>query len=446
MTQYDEVFERGRKALIGGSSDPGSRINISHAKGSKVWTVDGKEYLDCTAQSWSLSLGHANDEVNQAVIEQIQLGSHFRTSVDTPVKLITTDMIAQITAPCLRDGAGGVQISYAMSGSDAVEGAVKLALRTQRAKTGHNLAAIAVVENGYHGGTLATLNMTWPIPDNIFSAWAGPIVRLPVYDRYLSGVELRADIVRTLEVWQRLLDMSPVPVAALFIEPVQGNGGMYDFRYQFLAEVRDLCTSRGILLVFDEIQTGFGRVGAWYQAARMDVHPDIMLFGKGVANGYPLFGTVSTKQHVLPFATGDHRFTYGHNPVSMAAARATINVLRQSNLIERVANKGAEVSKEIQRIVDKYPGAVREVRGPGYMIGIEFAEFPSMFVGRAQRTAHQVVVNAREMGVLLGESKFGMLGNVVKWKPAFVITDAEIEFSLQVLDRSIAKALEEVQA
>ncbi len=436
----DKNLEVGRQHLLGGNAGNSHAILINRGKGSLVWDTQGKQYIDCTAQAWSLSVGHSNDAVNAAVIAQIEKGSHFRMSFETEVKLRLTAIIAGLTSPYVKDPQA-LMVGYAGSGSEAIEGAIKLAMRyvsgSPRPST-----KIAVVENGYHGRTLATLNLSWTTPGNIFRDWAGQVLRLPLYNRHGYYTEVLESIEETIDMWYRLIEMDGDPPAALIIEPIQGKGGMWDMHPDFLRRVRRLCDELDIVLIYDEIQTGFGRVGAWYQTANIGlVKPDIMVFGKGIANGFPLFGTVSSRR--FEFNPGDHSFTHGHNVVSMAAAEATINYLIEHQLLERVRTSGTLVTDRLMQMLIKYEPHIREVRGPGYMIGIEFDAGKQ--AGSDCHMVDAVIQYARERGVLLSESRYPGMGNVLKWKPPLVITDAEIEQSLQVMDESIALAVKEIK-
>ena len=353
----------GRQALLGGGVGRGLPLVVKKAKAASLWDMQGKEYIDCTSQAWSVNVGHCHPKVVAAVTEQVQAFTHIRTSFETVPKLLLTKKLSELGPGRLK------KVAYSLTGSDANEGAMKLALRN---RTGNLFVALW---DGYHGRTLATLNMSWPHPNNRFAAWAGPMIRVPQAYCYrcpfgLTYPSCQLECVRFAK--ELILKNASEPPVALIMEPMQGSGGMIDFPPDYYPAIRQMCDELGILLIWDEIQTGFGRVGDWFAANIYHTVPDIMIIGKGLGGGFPLFGILA-REDLKPFEPGDHSFTFAHFPVSMAAALAAIQAIEEEGLLERGRRLGKLFTDALNVMKDKYE-LIGDVRGPGLMIGIELVK------------------------------------------------------------------------
>jgi len=420
-------LEAGRHALMGGGVGGGLPIVIARGQGALVWDTRGKEYIDCTSQAWSLNVGYCHPKVIAAVADQIKLFTHVRTSFDTVPKLLLAKKLAELAPGNLK------KVTFSLSGSDANEGAMKLAMRNREGD------AFIALWDGYCGRTLATMSLSWPHPDNRFRAWMGPVVRVPQAYCYRCPLKLEhpnchlacVDLAR--ETIEKGTNGPPV---ALMMEPVQGNGGMIDFPSEYYPAMRRLCDELGMLLICDEIQTGFGRVGAWFAAELYKTTPDILVIGKGLGGGFPLFGFLS-REDLKPFSPGDHSFTFAHFPVSMAAALATIQVIEQEHLIERAQRLGAQATARLREMQEKYE-LIGDVRGPGLMIGVELVK-DRKTKEPAREEAHEFVTEGLKRGVIFGESKYNRLGNVVKFKPPLVTTEAQLSLALDVFEEIVKK-------
>jgi 4-aminobutyrate aminotransferase/4-aminobutyrate aminotransferase/(S)-3-amino-2-methylpropionate transaminase len=299
--------------------------------------------------------------------------------------------------------------------------------------------------DGYHGRSLATINLSYPHPNTRFNAWSAPIVRLPnpycyrcpLHQAYpgcgLACVELSREIL--------LKGASERPVA-LIMEPFQGNGGMVEFPPEYFPAIRQLCNELGLLLIFDEIQTGFGRMGTWFGADYYHVEPDILVFGKGVGGGFPLFGDLYNPE-LQGFEPGDHSFTFAHFPVSMVAALATIQVIEKENLLENSRVVGALITEGLRQLQDRYE-MIGDIRAIGLMIGVELVK-DRQTKEPARREAEQFVHEGLKRGVIFGESKYLGLGNIVKVKPPLVITQSQAEQVLEVFE-DVLKVVSEMSS
>ena len=418
----DADLEAGRQAMVGGGVGAAIAILVDHARGASLWDSKGKEYIDCTSQAWSLNVGHCHPRVVEAVSQQVQKFTHIRTSFDTAPKLLLAKKLSELGPGRLK------KVGFCLTGSDANEGAVKLALRNRTSDQ------IVTLWDGYHGRTLSTINMSWPHPNNRFTAWGGPVLRIPQAYCYRCPFELTypsCGLECARFARQTIEHASAEAPAALMMEAMQGNGGMIDFPAEFHQAMRRLCDDLGMLLVYDEIQTGFGRVGEWFASSLYGVEPDIMVIGKGLGGGFPIFGTLS-RDDLKPYSPGDHSFTFAHFPVSMAAALASIEAIEAENLLERGRRLGAAITARLLEMRDRYE-LIGDVRGPGLMIGVELVKSKKT-KEPARQEAHDFVQEGLKRGVIFGESKYLGLGNIVKVKPPLVITEAQVERTLDVFE------------
>ncbi len=403
--------------MIGGGVGAGTPMVIDHGLGASVWDATGQEYIDCTSQAWSLNVGYCHPKVVAAVIDQVQRFTHIRTSFDTVPKLLLAKKLSELGPGRLK------KVGYSLTGSDANEGAMKLAMRNRPGNV------FVTLWDGYHGRTLSTLNLSWPHPKNRFTAWKGEVLRIPQAYCYRCPFETvypACGLECARFARQAILNGASEPPAALMMEPVQGNGGMIDFPPDYYPAMRALCDDLGMLMIWDEIQTGFGRVGDWFAANIYKTEPDILIFGKGLGGGFPLFGTLS-RTELKPFEPGDHSFTFAHFPVSMVAALATITAIEEDNLLERARRMGG-----LLRLKDKYE-LIGDVRGPALMIGVELVRSRKT-KEPAREEAHRFIAEGLRRGVIFGESKYLGLGNIVKVKPPLVIAESQIERVLQVFE------------
>jgi 4-aminobutyrate aminotransferase-like enzyme len=420
-------LEAGRQALLGGGVGGELRLVIDHGLGASFWDRQGREYVDCTSQAWSLNIGFSHPRMIEAVKEQVQRFTHARTSFDTVPKLLLAKRLSELGPGKLK------KVAFCLTGSDANEGAMKLAMRNRPG----NL--FVTLWDGYHGRTLSTLNLSWPHPNNRFTAWKGEVLRIPQAYCYRCPFHLaypQCDLECARFAKEAILKGASEPPVALMMEPIQGNGGMIDFPPDYYPAMRRLCDELGMLMVWDEIQTGFGRVGDWFASNIYHTIPDIMIIGKGLGGGFPLFGTLSPED-LRPFEPGDHSFTFAHFPVSMAAALACIEVIEEENLLERSRELGRRITQRLNAMKEKYE-LIGDVRGPGLMIGIELVK-DKKTKEPAREEAHQFISEGLKRGVIFGEAKYLKLGNIVKIKPPIVITDAQVEHVLEVFEEVVQK-------
>jgi 4-aminobutyrate aminotransferase-like enzyme len=428
MFNYTEAdLEAGRKALGGGGVGNPINLVVDHGEGAQLFDKAGHSYIDCTSQAWSLNVGYSHPKVISRVTEFIKSYTHVRTSFQTIPKLLLSKKLAELAPGNLK------KVSYALSGSDANEGSVKLAMRNRP-----NSDTLVSLMDGYHGRTLAMINASWPHPNNRFTAWSAPVLRIPQAYCYRCPLKMTypqcnfACVDLAKDIIQRGAGQPPY---ALIMEPFQGNGGMVEFPNGYLQAMRKLCDDLGMLLIFDEIQTGFGRMGEWFAADLYHTTPDIMTIGKALGGGFPIFGNL-VRDDLATFSPGDHSFTFAHFPVSMVAALTAIEITEEENLLENCRKMGSLFSNGLRKLQDKYE-FIGDVRGPGLMIGIEMVkdrktkepdrEIPDFFIHEGLKR-----------GAIFGESKYLGLGNIVKIKPPLVINENQVAKVMEIFE-SICK-------
>lgn len=424
----DELHARGKKALLheppGGDPD---KLTLVKAEGSHVWDDSGKKYIDCTAQAWSNNLGANDPRVIEAAIEQTRQITHARPTFHTPALLELAALLTDI-AP-----AGLDRVGFTLHGSMAVEMAFKLALRN-RPGAQH----VAVLHDGYHGRSLATMAASWPHPDNAFGRLQPHFLRLPRPDLYRPrpGLTGEEDTELTLRMIRDMLTKGTEgQVAALIYEPIQGNGGHNEFSARWHQGIRELCDEFGILLIVDEVQTGFGRTGRMWASDYYGIDPDILVFGKGVGGGFPLAGVLA-KSEYAKFQAGDDQLTFGHFPVSIAAGLAAVRAVIDDDLCKSAEELGAYATERLLEMQTRHP-LIGEVRSPGLMVSIELVRDRES-KEPATTEAHEIFVRAQRRGVILGEARYMNLGSLIKIKPPLDVSLDTLAEALDVLDEVLS--------
>ena len=412
----------GRQALLSGSVGGELPLRIMKARGASFWDDTGREYIDCTSQAWSLNVGACHPKVMAAVIEQLNYFTHVRTSFETLPRVMLSKELAEIAPGNLN------RVNYCLHGSVAVEGAMKLALREYPERK-----FFLSLWDGFSGRTLSSMSLSFP-HRSPFLDYTGHCLRVPQAYCYRCPYQQQYPqcnlfcvdmIAKTIE---NAVDERPL---ALIMEPIQASGGMIEFPRPYYQAMRALCDKYDMLLIFDEIQTGFGRLGSMFASELYETVPDILCFGKALGGGFPIAGHIS-RDGLKGFKAADHSFTFAHFPVSMVAGLATLRVIKEEKLLERARQVGEYFTSRLLEMKDKYE-LIGDVRGPGLMIGVELV--------RNKRTKEKACEESYEFekeglkhGVLFGTSKYLGQGNVVKIKPPLVISDAQAERVMEVFE------------
>jgi len=402
-------------------------IEADRAEGSYIYGVDGRKYLDFTCGIGVTNTGHCHPKVVEAIREQAGLFLHAQVNIVIHKPMLQLiEELRTIVHPSI-DG-----FFFSNSGAEAVEGAVKLA----RAATGK--PNIIVFSGSFHGRTLGTMALTTsktiyrsgyqPLPAGVFVAPFPYAFRLGMDDEKASQSCLSA-----LE--ELLLSQtSPAETAAFLIEPVLGEGGYVPPPVSFLRGLRDIADRNGILLIFDEVQSGFGRTGKWFAQEHYGVVPDIMTVAKGIASGLPLSGVFSRLDLMKKWSTGSHGGTYGGNAVACAAGVATIRAMREEKMLENATLRGIQLTTGLRKLQEDYT-QIGDVRGLGLMIGTEFVDKK----GKPDKAQAKAVVHeAEERGLLL--LTCGTYDNTVRWIPPLIVTEKQISDALSIFTEALMSA------
>ncbi|PWJ94461.1 MULTISPECIES: aspartate aminotransferase family protein [Mesorhizobium] len=418
------ILEQGKQSLIhdplGGDE---AKITLVRAKGSYVWDDQGRQYLDCTSQAWSNNLGANDPRVVEAAIAQLREITHARPNFNTIPLLKLTAKLREISPGDLN------RIGYCLHGSLAVEMAMKLAFKNKPGR--HN---IIVLQDAYHGRSLTTMAASWPHPNNPFLPIQPRFTRVPHPDPYRP--RLGMDVEMESKLCLRLLEETihkgvDGGVVAIMMEPIPGNGGHIDLPLSFLRGVRDICDRNDIILIWDEIQSCFGRTGAMFAADYFGIVPDIMTFGKGISGGFPLAGILASER-LTGFESGEDALTFGQFPVAMAAAVATIDAIIADDLCGKARDHGAFATQRLHEMADRRK-LIGDIRGPGLFVSLELVK-DRVSKEPATKAASEVYRRGLEKGVLFGESRYAGLGNLIKVKPPLDCTHEDMSHALDVLD------------
>jgi 4-aminobutyrate aminotransferase-like enzyme len=424
-----DLIKAGKEALLSGWGEMADVI-VESGQGAVFKDIYGKEYIDCTSQAWSLNTGFNHPRVLKAVREQLGKLTHARSTFYTIPQLSLARKLSE-----LGPGKGEKKlkrVSFCLHGSVATEGALKLALNRKPGK-------FIALYNGYHGRTLGSMSVSWSHPNRNFLSYTGHVMRVPAAYCYRCSYGLHypeCNIFCADFIEEAARKASDGEVSALIMESIQGNGGMITFPPEFHKRVRGICDKNDMLLIYDEVQTGFARVPAMFACELYDITPDILIYGKAIGGGFPLSGTLS--RGGLPvFTPGDHGFTFGHFPLSLAAALENLRLIEEEKLLERCRILGDYILGELNKWKEKNP-LIGEVRGVGLMIGVELVRNRETKEPATEETT-QFVEMGMEQGVLFGSSLYRGLGNVVKIKPPVVITDSQVEAVLEKFEKILGK-------
>jgi 4-aminobutyrate aminotransferase/(S)-3-amino-2-methylpropionate transaminase len=401
-------------------------VVIDHGDGATLTDVDGNTFIDFTGGVGCLNVGHANARVTEAVQEQAARFLHTDFTIVPYEAYVTLAERLVATTPI----SGPVKAAFFNAGTEAIENAVKFA----RAHT--KRSAVIAFEGGFHGRTLLSLSLT--SKTHPYKAGLGPfapeVYRVPFAQDYRgpSSAEALAALERAL-----VTQVAAESVAAIVVEPVQGEGGFVVAPQEFLAGVRKLCDENGIVLVVDEVQTGFGRTGKFWGIEHYGVEPDLMCVAKSIAAGLPLSGVLGRAE--IMDAPDDSAVggTYVGNPVAQAAALAVLDVFEEDGLVERAAQIGDAIRERMLSWQQRWP-AIGDVRGLGAMLALELVEDPAT-KAPAPDLATKVAEAAAERGLLLLKS--GIYSNCIRVLVPLVISDGQLDEALGVSEDALDSAL-----
>ena len=395
---------------------------IDHAQGSYLYAVDGRRYLDFASGIAVTNLGHGHPDVLRAAHEQLDRLVHTSVVAHHEPAIELAERIAAV-APGKLD-----KVFFANSGAEAVEGAIKLARYT----TGRS--ALIAFQGAFHGRTYGALSLTAsksyyreryePFLPGVYHA------PYPYPYRNPSGPGEEATLTYVFDFIEEMLDtrVPPRNIAAFIVEPVLGEGGYVVPPAGFMPRLRALCDQHGILLIADEVQSGYGRTGKMFACEHTGVVPDIMTLAKSIASGLPLSAVVARSKLMDQWEPAAHGSTFGGNPVSCAAAVATLEVFQREGILANATEKGNDLLRRLRRLQQQSP-AIGEVRGLGLMVGVELVNPDGSPNKELQKKIRQVCLDSGMVVLSCGPHD-----NVLRLVPPLNISQAELDEGWEILN------------
>ncbi len=399
-------------------------IIVDHAEG--CWIIDqrGKAWLDFTCGIGVTNTGHCHPKVVEAIRQQAGLLLHGQANIVYHRPMLELVRELKTIVPPTLDG-----FFFSNSGAEAVEGAVKLA----RHATGR--PNVIVFQGSFHGRTVGTMTLT--TSKTVYKAGYQPLMPgvfvAPYPYAYRYGWSVDETVLFCLEELDNLFTSQTAPweTAAILIEPVLGEGGYVVPPETFMQALRKICDQHGIMLIADEIQSGFGRTGRWFAHEYQDIVPDIMTIAKGLGSGLPISGVISRLEIMKKWIPGSHGGTFGGNAVAAAGAVATIRAMREENMLQNTLQRSKQLFAGLHEIQADFP-VIGEVRGLGLMIGVEFRDE----LRRPDKaTCKAVAKKCQENGMLI--LTCGPWDNVIRWIPPLVVNTDEIDRALKIFRDSM---------
>ncbi|MGF2035796.1 MAG: aspartate aminotransferase family protein [Nostoc sp. CmiVER01] len=382
-------------------------LALERGAGCRVWDTQGREYLDFVAGIATCTLGHAHPVMVEAVTRQIQKLHHVSNLYYIPEQ--------GELAKWLVEHSCADRVFFCNSGAEANEAAIKLARKYAHTVLDIEKPIILTANASFHGRTLATITAT---AQPKYQKYFDPLV--PGF-HYVNYNDINA-----VEVAISELDEGDYRVAAILIEPLQGEGGVRPGDVAYFKKLRQICDETGILLIFDEVQVGMGRSGKLWAYEHLGVEPDIFTSAKGLGGGIPI-GAMMSKKFCDVFQPGEHASTFGGNPFVCGVALSVCQTLERENILQNVQDRGEQLRTGLKAIAAKYPQHISEVRGWGLINGLELR-------ANIQLTAADVVNAAINEGVLLVPAG----PKVVRFVPPLIVTEAEVNTALEAVDRAMS--------
>ena len=378
-----------------------ARVDLAFERGEGAWLIatDGERYLDFTSGVAVNALGHAHPRLVAAITEQAGKVWHVSNLYRIPE---SERLAARLCAASFAD-----VVFFANSGAEALECAIKMARKYQSASGRPERYRIITYEGAFHGRTLATLAAGG---QKKYLDGFGPVV--DGFDQMPFG---------DLEATRRAIGPA---TAAILIEPIMGEGGVREVAPEFLRILRKLCDDHGLLLIFDEVQTGIGRTGQLFAYQRCGVTPDVMGLAKALGGGFPLGACLATAEAAKGMTVGTHGSTFGGNPLAMAAAGAVLDVVLSGGFLERVRRIGLVLKQKLAAIKDRYPAVIAELRGEGLLLGLRTV-VPSGELVDELRAEKMITVAAGD--------------NVVRLLPPLIVSEEEVAEAVSRIERACAR-------
>lgn len=385
ITPYMPVYRRADVTMVRG-------------EGCYLFDESGKKYLDCAAGIAVNALGHGHPQVVAALKEQADTLWHCSNNYKNDQLLRFAERLTKAS-----DFASAF---FCSTGTEAVEAGIKFIRRYHHAKGNTQRHRIITFEGGFHGRSITCI-----------SAGGNDIARegfAPLLGGFDRARLNHLDSVRSA--------LSP-KTAGILIEPVQGEGGVNVATSEFLQGLRQLCDEHDLILMFDEVQCGYGRSGALFMHELCGVRPDMVSVAKGIGNGFPLGACLAVEKIVRSLTPGCHGSTYGSNPLAMAVGNAVLDVMQQPNFFDHVKARGAQLLSGLQAVATKHPALIAEVRGQGLIIGVQM-----------KVPARPISDTLREAGLLVAPA----YGDVLRFVPPLIISEAEVNKAVQLFAETLS--------
>jgi 4-aminobutyrate aminotransferase len=404
-----------------------TQVYAEKAENAEIWDVEGRRYIDFAAGIAVVNTGHRHPKVIAAVKDQLD---HFTHTCHQVVPYESYVRLAE-RLNALVPGNFKKKTIFVTTGAEAVENAVKIA----RAATGRS--AVVAFTGAFHGRTFMGMTLTGKVaPYKIgFGAMMPDVFHVP-FPNELHGTSIDD----SLAVLDKLFkaDLDPNRVAAFIIEPVQGEGGFYETPRAFMVKLREIADKHGILLIADEVQTGFSRTGKLFAMEHFGVVPDLTTMAKGLGGGFPIAAVTGRAELMDAPITGGLGGTYGGSPIGVAAGNAVLDIIEEEGLNERATSLGNRLKQRLQSVVDAVPQIV-DVRGPGFMNAVEF-NIPGTKTPNPD-FANKVREKALEKGLIL--LTCGVYGNVIRFLAPLTIEDGVFSEALDILEETLRECAKE---
>jgi 4-aminobutyrate aminotransferase / (S)-3-amino-2-methylpropionate transaminase / 5-aminovalerate transaminase len=424
LSSNSQLHERRQQAVPRGVSNS-LAVYAEHAANAELWDVEGRRYIDFASGISVLNTGHVHPKVKQAIAQQLEKFTHTCFQVTPYESYVALAEALNALAP----GAGPRKTIFLSTGAEAVENAVKIArFHTRR-------SAVIAFSGGFHGRTLACISLTGKVQP--YKAGFGPMLpevyHLP-YPMAYHGVTVEDSLAALEQLFKA--DVDPARVAAVIIEPVLGEGGFYAAPPELLRRLRSICDAHGIVLIADEIQSGFGRTGCMFAIEHSGVEPDLITIAKSVAGGVPLSAVIGKAEIMDAPPPGGLGGTYAGSPLGCAAGLAVLEVMREEQLLKRAQEIGRFMSSRLKGLQVRFP-CVGEVRALGAMVALELVRNARADAPDAELTRALVQAAGRRGLIILS---CGVYSNVIRFLAPLTISDALLKEGCHLFEL----ALEEV--
>jgi len=403
-------------------------LPVIRARGMYLDGLDGKRYMDFMASFGVVNVGHNHPRVVAAAKEQIDKQIHGAVGVTLHESVLRLAEKLPGILPGRKD-----MFFFGNSGSEAVEGTLKLARNVTKRP------GIIAFTGSFHGRTFGAasitaskaayrLNLEPLLSSTYFAPYADPY-----HSQHPNEPEKCVE--ESLNALQTIFDrvIAPSQIATIIVEPIQGEGGYVTPPKEFLKRLREICSHHGILLTFDEVWTGFGRTGEWFAAQSFNITPDVIAIGKSIASGFPLSAVCAESDLMKKWDSTVHGTTFGGNPVSCAAANATIDTIREEAMIENAKKSGNRLIQNLRELQKKHP-VIGDVRGIGLMIGMELI-IPGTNREPNPDTAKKVLNESLKRGLLLYPA--GLRGHIIRFAPPLIVTEQQVDEATKIVDEAL---------